>query len=88
VEGEPDTIIVVKHYRSEGERLLTKSEAGLFIMRELGGFWRWTGVARFVPKRFLDFVYDLVAKNRYRFFGKYDSCSIPDGEHRSRFIEV
>jgi predicted DCC family thiol-disulfide oxidoreductase YuxK len=84
----PDTIIVIAHYRSDMERLLSKGAASLFILRELGGIWGWTAVVGFLPNRLLDIVYDVVAKNRYRFFGKYDSCSLPDRDRRSRFIEV
>lgn len=85
---EPDTIIVIAHYRSDMERLLSKSAASLFILRELGGMWGWLTVVGLLPNRLLDVVYDVVAKTRYRFFGKYDSCSLPDRDCRSRFIEV
>jgi predicted DCC family thiol-disulfide oxidoreductase YuxK len=86
--AELDTIIVIAHYRSDMERLLSKAAAALFILRELGGIWWWTGIVGLLPNRLLEIVYDFVAKKRYRFFGKYDSCSLPDREHHSRFIEV
>jgi hypothetical protein len=52
------------------------------------GFWRFAGlVLQLVPRRVRDWGYGVVARNRYRVFGRYDTCLIP-GEHtRSRFLD-
>ena len=65
----------------------TRSEAALAIGRYLGGFWgAMAATARVVPRPIRDWVYDLVARVRYRVFGKYDACPIPPAEHRERFL--
>ena len=48
---------------------------------------RWVRVLRFVPKPLRDAVYNLVARNRYRIFGKYEACFVPDAELSPRVIE-
>jgi predicted DCC family thiol-disulfide oxidoreductase YuxK len=53
-----------------------KSEAVLRIARELTG-WQWTWVFHFVPRLIRDVIYDLVARNRYRWFGRRDACMLP-----------
>jgi predicted DCC family thiol-disulfide oxidoreductase YuxK len=53
-----------------------KSEAALRIARELP-YWRWVGAFLLVPRFIRDWVYDVVARNRYRWFGKTDTCALP-----------
>lgn len=56
-----------------------KSDAYLRIMERLGGAWGMFALMRFIPKGLRDFGYDLVARNRYRLFGKVEYCAlIPD----------
>jgi predicted DCC family thiol-disulfide oxidoreductase YuxK len=83
-----NTFYVVTNYRSESPALLSKSRASLFLMKELGGPWRWFELLGVLPTALLDRGYDLVARNRYRFFGRYESCLMPGAEHRTRFIDV
>ena len=56
-----------------------KSEAVLRIAREFRG-WQWTWVFRFIPRAIRDAIYDLVARNRYRWFGRRDACILPDSD--------
>jgi predicted DCC family thiol-disulfide oxidoreductase YuxK len=84
-----DTVQVIENYDQPGERVLQRSDAILRAGRELGGFWAASSsVARVVPRGLRDLVYRFVATNRYRVFGKYDSCMLPDANQRSRFIDV
>lgn len=84
-----DTVHVVENYDQPGERVLQRSDAILRAGRELGGFWSASSsVARIVPRALRDLVYRLVATNRYRVFGKYDTCMLPDPSQRSRFLDV
>ncbi|MCA9731268.1 MAG: DUF393 domain-containing protein [Deferribacteres bacterium] len=64
-----DTVVLVKD-----EQAFIKSEAILEIASELGGMWKLFIVLRLLPKSFRDSVYDVVAKYRYRVFGKKASC--------------
>jgi predicted DCC family thiol-disulfide oxidoreductase YuxK len=59
-----------------GGRAYTKSEAALRIARELP-WWGWTSLLLFVPQALRDFVYDRIARNRYRWFGRQDACRLP-----------
>jgi predicted DCC family thiol-disulfide oxidoreductase YuxK len=49
--------------------------------------WSWVHVLRTLPKPLRDAIYNLVARNRYRIFGKYEACFVPDAEMRARVIE-
>ena len=84
-----DTLHVVENYDQPGERVLQRSDAILRAGRELGGFWTASSsVARIVPRPLRDLVYRFVATNRYRVFGKYESCMLPDPNQRSRFLDI
>ncbi len=78
---DPDTNAVV-----HGGEVFFKSDAALTVLSNLPG-WRWVRVLRAVPKPLRDAVYGLVARNRYRIFGKYEECFVPDAEMRARVIE-
>jgi predicted DCC family thiol-disulfide oxidoreductase YuxK len=84
-----DTVHVVENYDQPDERVLQRSDAVLRAGRELGGFWSaLSSVARIAPRPLRDLVYRFVATNRYRMFGKYDTCMLPDPNQRSRFLDV
>jgi predicted DCC family thiol-disulfide oxidoreductase YuxK len=76
-----DSIVVI-----EGDRVYLESGAALQIVRHLPG-WSWLYGFRHVPKPLRDWVYRVVAKNRYRWFGKQESCMVPTPELRNRFLE-
>jgi predicted DCC family thiol-disulfide oxidoreductase YuxK len=63
-----------------------KSDAALTVLSNLPG-WGWVHVLRAIPKQLRDAVYTLVARNRYRIFGKYETCFVPDAELRARVME-
>jgi predicted DCC family thiol-disulfide oxidoreductase YuxK len=86
--GDLNTFYVVTNYRSDSPALLSKSRASLFLVKELGGPWRWLGLFGVLPTALLDWGYDLVARNRYRFFGRYETCLMPSDEYKTRFIDV
>ena len=60
-------------------RAYIKSEAALRIASELP-YWRWTWVFHFIPQVIRDEVYDLVARNRYRWFGRREACVLPNSD--------
>ncbi len=70
----------------EKNKIYTKSTAVLVIMKNMGGIWKVSQMGYILPERFRDWIYDLVAKNRYRFFGKKETCRLPSPEERARFI--
>jgi len=77
---EFDTILLVR----DG-KLYEKSTAALEIARYLKG-WSWLYAFSILPRFIRDSVYGLVARNRYRIFGKSEACRIPTPEERSLFI--
>jgi predicted DCC family thiol-disulfide oxidoreductase YuxK len=78
---DPDTNAVI-----HGGAAHFKSDAALTVLSNLPG-WRWTRVLFAVPKPLRNAVYNLVAKNRYRIFGKYEVCFVPDAAMRERVLE-
>jgi predicted DCC family thiol-disulfide oxidoreductase YuxK len=84
-----DTVHVVENYEQRDERVLLRSDAILRAWSELGGFWSFCAVvAKVLPRFIRDFIYRLVAQNRYRLFGKYDTCMLPDPSQRDRFLDI
>ena len=81
-----DSLILLTDYREPSERLLDSSGAVLFIIRKTGGWWRAFGVIRLLPRSIQDRLYSLIARNRYRWFGKHESCPLPDERYRERFL--
>jgi len=84
-----DTLHVIENYDQPAERVLQRSDAVLRAGRELGGIWfPLASLARIVPRPLRDLFYRFVARNRYRVFGKYDTCMLPDPNQRNRFLDV
>jgi predicted DCC family thiol-disulfide oxidoreductase YuxK len=83
-----DTVYVVRNYDQPDETLLARSDAILYMLKQLGGVWSLAGVARVLPKALRDAVYKIVARNRYRVFGKHESCMLPEPQHRAKFLDV
>lgn len=78
--NDPDTNAVINDNVA-----LFKSDAALAVLGMLPG-WRWVQVLSFVPKPLRDSVYNLIARNRYRIFGTYDSCFMGDAALRKRVL--
>ena len=76
-----DSVVLV-----EGGRAWLKSRAALRIARGMDAPWPLLWPLSIVPRPLADFLYGLVAKNRYRIFGKLDACMIPPPEVRARFL--
>lgn len=77
-----DTVILL-----DDDKIYTRSDAVLRIAVLLGGIWKLLAVFFILPKWFRDLFYNLIAKNRYKWFGKKESCRIPTPELKEKFIE-
>ena len=64
----------------------SKSDVAFKILKEITGFYKVLLVFSILPKSFLDIIYDWIAKNRYRWFGKIESCLIPTPELKTKFL--
>ena len=86
-----DTVYVVSDCGLPGERLASRSDAAVAVLRELGGGWGLFAMAIHVlPGRLRNWGYNLVARNRYRLFGKFDSCPVPNKnkKYRRKFLDL
>lgn len=71
----------------DGDQYYTQSSAALRVCKHLKGFWKLAYALLVVPKPIRDYLYGIIAKNRYKWFGKKDSCMLPSPEIRNRFIQ-
>jgi predicted DCC family thiol-disulfide oxidoreductase YuxK len=78
---DPDTNAVIR-----GGVAHFKSDAALTVLSNLPG-WRWVRALRALPKPLRDAVYSLVVRNRYRIFGRYEECFVPDAAMKTRVME-
>ncbi|PZP52304.1 MAG: thiol-disulfide oxidoreductase [Pseudopedobacter saltans] len=67
-------------------RIYTKSDAALLIAKDLGGIYIIISSLRVLPRFLRDKVYDFIAKNRYKWFGKREECWMPTQELKNRFL--
>ncbi|MGY5847291.1 thiol-disulfide oxidoreductase DCC family protein [Salegentibacter sp. HM20] len=80
---ELDSIVLIE----PGVAYYRKSTAALEISRELSGGYSLLKNFLFLPESLRDVVYDLVANNRYKWFGKQESCMIPTPELKAKFLD-
>lgn len=64
-----------------------KSDAALKIMNTFGGFWKLTQIFTIFPESLRNIVYNYIAKNRYKWYGKKESCMIPTPELKAKFLD-
>jgi predicted DCC family thiol-disulfide oxidoreductase YuxK len=76
-----DTFVLI-----DVDKFYVRSTAALIAAKNLTGFWKILYIFIVIPRPIRDFFYNLVAKNRYKLFGKKESCRIPTPEERSKFI--
>jgi len=78
---EPESVFLLQN-----NKLLKQSSAALTIAAELDGFWKYLALLRVIPRPLRDIIYDWIARNRYRWFGKRDICMMPNKEIENRFL--
>ncbi|MBA5630473.1 thiol-disulfide oxidoreductase DCC family protein [Moheibacter lacus] len=71
----------------DGEKFYTRSDAALRIGKELKGLYKLSGLLFAFPKFIRNSVYDFVSRNRYKWFGKQESCWLPTPELKEKFIQ-
>ena len=80
--NEINSIILI-----DGEKIYTKSNAALHIAKDLNAPYFVFYIFIIIPVFIRNFIYDLIAKNRYKWFGKMESCMIPSNELKSKFFD-
>lgn len=87
-----DAVYAVVDYELAGERVLARSDAVIFVLKQLpvhAPFWRTAAfLLQCLPRSLRDWGYRVVARTRYRLFGRYDTCPIPTQETRARFLDM
>jgi len=84
-----DTVYVVLNYDLPNERLLSRSGAVLFVLKQLGAPWRSASfLLQLLPTFLRNASYNAVARHRYRIFGRTETCILPRVEDQSRFLDV
>lgn len=78
---ELDSVIVITRNKA-----LIKSDAFIHILGKLGSIYSVSKIFKLVPLKIRNAVYDFIAQNRYKWFGKSNTCRIPTSEERSKFI--
>lgn len=71
----------------ENNMLYVRSEAFLRVMKHLPQPWPLLTIMSVIPKGIRDWCYDRIAQNRYRLFGRYDTCQLPSPDHKGRFLD-
>lgn len=83
-----DTVYVVLNHELQEERLLSRSAAVIFVLRELGGPPRFSAsLLQLLPRFLRDACYNAVARYRYRIFGRSEVCTLPCNQDHSRFLD-
>jgi len=77
-----DSIILIE----PGIAYFTKSDAALRIGQDFGGLWKILALFTWIPRSIRDGIYNIIAKNRYRWFGRKDACMIPTPELQAKFL--
>jgi predicted DCC family thiol-disulfide oxidoreductase YuxK len=76
-----DSFVVIENGKAH-----QKSKAVLKLYNNLPWYWKWTQIFWIVPKFIRDWVYTVIARNRYRWFGRKDDCMVPSEEIKERFL--
>ena len=84
---ELTSFYIVANYRTNHAQMFSRSSAALLVASELGWPWKVAVLLRVLPTAILDHAYNVVARHRYRVFGRYERCLIPRPAFRSRFVE-
>lgn len=84
-----ETMYVVLNYNNTDELLIDRSEAPRAALLALGGKWLTLAILLSVPPRWArNWVYGQVTRNRYRVFGKYEQCLLPEERYRHKFLDM
>lgn len=77
---------LIENDSSVSPRVSTDTDAMRRVLMGLGGAWRIAGLSALLPRRMRDPLYRLIARNRYRWFGRHDACPVPDPTQAYRFL--
>lgn len=82
IESDMKSIVLI-----EEDQFYQKSSAAIRICRHLSGVWKIGSIFNVIPRPFRDALYDIVARNRYKWFGRSDTCMLPSIDIKERFLQ-
>jgi predicted DCC family thiol-disulfide oxidoreductase YuxK len=89
IHSFPDGVVLITGALTPAERIYRRSDAVLESLQQLGAPWKQMGMALNLLPRFLrEWSYGVIARYRYRLFGRYNACPVPSPEQRSRLLGV
>ncbi|AFL84473.1 hypothetical protein Belba_1886 [Belliella baltica DSM 15883] len=80
-ENYLDSLVLI-----QGDQVFYKSSAALRIAKDLGGVWQIFYIGILLPEAFRDNIYDWIGRNRYKWFGKKETCRLPTSDEKKKFI--
>ena len=83
---DPMSFLLIEYDHGALPRISTDTAAMRRVLSGLGGVWRLAAVTALLPRGLRDPLYRLVARNRYRWFGRRDACLVPEQEQACRFL--
>ena len=83
---DPVSFLLVEYDRGPVPRVSTDTDAMRRVLAGLGGIWRLASVSVLLPRALRDRLYRVIARNRYRWFGRHDACIVPDPAQAQRFL--
>lgn len=86
IQGDALKSIIFVKKSDDGEQVFNRSDAVLESLITIGGFWNIAAIFKIIPRFIRDAIYDFVARNRYKWFGKYETCRLPTPEERELFL--
>jgi predicted DCC family thiol-disulfide oxidoreductase YuxK len=84
-----DSVYFVENCGRADERLTSRSDAVISVLRLIGGSWTIAAaLLQIIPRSIRDWAYGIIARNRYRIFGKSESCPLPEARDSHRFLDL
>lgn len=83
---DPASFLLIEYDTGASARISTDTDAIRRVLMGLGGMWRIAALSALLPRRLRDPLYRLLARNRYRLFGRHDACLMPDPAQAHRFL--
>ena len=83
---DPASFLLIEYDAGASPRISTDTDAMRRVLMGLGGVWRIAALSALLPRRLRDPLYRLVARNRYRWFGRHEACTVPDPAQAHRFL--
>ena len=83
---DPLSLLLLEYDRADGARVSVDSDAVRRVLAGMGGLWRLAHLIAILPRPLRDSLYRMLARNRYRLFGRHEACMVPEPAQAHRFL--